>query len=151
MTDNIENLDSNLSTILVPFTRDLEIIDCAYILRGAKNWQYAVEEHIRSKFNRLFYNPKTNVLEEGLINPSNTLLIIDDSFWGGGTFRGTVNFFKERGYNLDLMWGLHVLGEGLQAGPEKFGIPIFASARDYIEKILPKNGRKSYEEIYRAI
>lgn len=135
---DLKKIDENLERLLVSLRQEMETIDCAYILHGARNWQKAVEKCLPTGTNILFYHPKLKILKSGEINPAHLLLIVDDSFYSGRTFRSTVGFFIGQGYSLDSIFGLHVLGEGLQGGGEKYGIPMLASAKEYLDKILPQ-------------
>jgi|SRR3989338_1147627 len=128
--------------LLVSFHQKVSgTIDCAYVLKGGLDVKDVVEAHLKGRNNEIHYDPHAaddrQRITYGTLNPGNVLLIADDSYEHGGSFRRAVLFFQREGYELDKIYGFYLFGGLGAAIPKEKRLPVLDTAQNFLERILP--------------
>ncbi len=130
--------NENSRKLLILFRTKTEgLIDCAYILKGGLNGRDLVINYLGPDMKELFYNPHisddSRRITKGKTNPNNTLLLVDNSYKKGISFREAVNFFRDRGYPIERPYGFYFLGNiGIHGGAGKPYVPILDTAQNFL-------------------
>ena len=93
-------------------------IDVFVILESGRNYEILVDEDLGTRANKVYFRPSASHNDpgrsqkiQGTYSSNRPALIFDDGWWTGDSFRETVNFLKNQGYELEQIYGYFVNGE----------------------------------------
>ena len=124
-------------------TRYSETIDVFVVLESGKDREYLVKDVLRERANIVYFQPHashkhSNRKQEvhGQFSTKRPVLIYDESWCQGNSFREISKWLKETGYNPNDIFVFYLLGE--QNDKVSDSTSYFASASEFLHRLAKR-------------